>query len=254
MSRRSPPLAGRVVLVTRSRDRAAELSDRLRDRGAEVLEAPTIRIESADNGPLDDAIRGSERGSFAWVVFTSAVGVAAWVERSRALQAKNLKAAKLAAVGEGTAVSLKRAGFSVDVMPNPFTTSALAEAFPEGSGRVLLARADIASGDLDDAIRRKGWDVVRVDAYRVLEEEELPDGAVDALAAGAIDAITLTSASTVRGLVRVAGVVRGPAIVCIGPVTADAARAEGFVVHAVAEPHTIGGLVDAVERALKTNR
>jgi uroporphyrinogen-III synthase len=39
-------------------------------------------------------------------------------------------------------------------------------------------------------------------------------------------------------------------VVCIGPVTAREARARGLTVHAVANPHTIEGLVAAVERAL----
>jgi uroporphyrinogen-III synthase len=66
-----------------------------------------------------------------------------------------------------------------------------------------------------------------------------------------VDAVTFTSASTVRGLVGMLGAVKGnPRVVCIGPVTAREARAHGLTVHAVANPHTIEGLVDACERAL----
>jgi len=47
------------------------------------------------------------------------------------------------------------------------------------------------------------------------------------------------------------GAVRGaPRVVCIGPVTAKEARAHGLTVHAVANPHTFDGVVEAVERAL----
>ena len=68
---------------------------------------------------------------------------------------------------------------------------------------------------------------------------------------GRVDAVTFTSASTVRGFVRALGAVKGaPKVVCIGPVTAREARAHGLTVHAVANPHTIEGLVEAVERAL----
>jgi uroporphyrinogen-III synthase len=41
-----------------------------------------------------------------------------------------------------------------------------------------------------------------------------------------------------------------PKVVCIGPVTAREARGYGFVVAAVARPHTIEGVVAALERAL----
>ena len=67
--------------------------------------------------------------------------------------------------------------------------------------------------------------------------------------------MTFTSASTVRGFVRAVGAVRGnPKVVCIGPVTAREARAHGLPVHAVARPHTVEGLVAAVERALAPRR
>jgi uroporphyrinogen-III synthase/uroporphyrinogen III methyltransferase/synthase len=38
--------------------------------------------------------------------------------------------------------------------------------------------------------------------------------------------------------------------VCIGPVTAKEARAHGLTVHAVARPHTMEGLIEALVRAL----
>jgi uroporphyrinogen III methyltransferase/synthase len=72
---------------------------------------------------------------------------------------------------------------------------------------------------------------------------------------GEVDAITFTSASTVRGFVAAGGTrIRGVKVVCIGPITAREARAQGFHVHAIAEPHTTDGLVAALERALGPGR
>ncbi|HWC32941.1 MAG TPA: uroporphyrinogen-III synthase, partial [Actinomycetota bacterium] len=149
---------------------------------------------------------------------------------------------------------LRTVGAAPDLVPPTYTTEALGEAFPQGSGEVLMPRADIATNELEDAIRSKGWTPVRVDAYRARAAESIPAEVRPALDGGTVDAVTFTSASTVDGFVRAAGVVRGPAVVCIGPVTADAARRAGFAVDAVAEPHTIEGLVDAVERALRDRR
>jgi uroporphyrinogen-III synthase len=77
------------------------------------------------------------------------------------------------------------------------------------------------------------------------------------LAAGEIDAIAFTSGSTVRGFIGAlssTGLRGSPKVVCIGPVTAAEARAHGLIVHAVANPHTTDGLVDALERALTPRR
>jgi uroporphyrinogen III methyltransferase/synthase len=118
---------------------------------------------------------------------------------------------------------------------------------------VLCARADIAPEGLEHAIAAKGWWPERVTAYRTRFARSLPTEARSALRAGDVDAITFTSASTVDGFVGAVSAVRGdPRVVCIGPVTARAARERGIRVSAVANPHTIAGLVAATERILQT--
>jgi len=245
----SGPLAGRVVLVTRPGPQGASLARRLRGLGADAIEAPTIAVEGPGRGgDLDDAIRDAARGRFAWTVFTSAAGVRVWFERVEALVV-GPPASAVAAVGEATADSLRAAGVRPSLVPAEFTTEALAAAFPEGAGRVLLARADLATGALEEALRAKGWDPVRVDAYRVRLAEALPASVADALREGRVDAATFTSPSTVEGFVRLADGPR-PLAVCIGPVTAEAARRAGLEVAAEAVPHTEEGLVEALVRAL----
>jgi uroporphyrinogen-III synthase len=122
---------------------------------------------------------------------------------------------------------------------------------------VLCARADIAPEGLEDALAAKGWSPTRVDAYRTVFPKTLPTRATAALAAGEVDAITFTSASTVRGFQQALGateIAGKPKVVCIGPVTARRAREAGMTVRAVADPHTTDGLVDALERALRPKR
>lgn len=246
-------LRGRVVIVTRPPDQTEELARLLRARGAEVIEAPAIRIEGVPpGGPLDEAIRNSVEGRFAWVVFTSAAGVEAWFGRIPDMGPgyEDIRA-RIAAVGAGTAEALVRRGRDPDLVPQTFTTAALGEAFPEGTGSVLLARADAAPVDLERALEAKGWMTIRVDAYRTLLAEDLPAEARTALDRGRVDAVTFTSASTVEGFARAAGGAPDRlSAVCIGPVTAAAAREAGFAVAAVAEPHTIPGLAEAVSRAI----
>lgn len=243
-------LHGKVVLVTRSRERAGELSALLRERGATPLEAPAIRIEPAtEPGPLDEAVREAADGGFEWIVFTSAAGVEAWFGRAGAA-GEGPPRVRVAAVGSGTARALRSHGVAPDLVPPAFTTAALAEAFPAGSGRVALPRADIAPEDLEEGLAAKGWTPVRVDAYRSRPEPALPEEAATALRERRVDAMLFTSRSTVEGFVALAGVVEGPAVVCIGPVTARAAEEAGFRVDAVAQPHTLEALVEATERAL----
>ena len=244
------PLAGRVVLVTRPLDQSPVLVTLLTRRGAIAIAAPTIEIAPARSAHLTRALRDLAAGDFDWISLTSRATVDMLAQRLSSASEVN---AKVAAIGDGTAAAFRRwAHRPPDLQPSSFTTTALARAFPRGRGRVLCLRADIAPQGLEDALAAKGWTPDRVAAYRTKMPRRLPPQASEALEEGRVDAVTFTSASTVRGFVGAVGVVRGgPKVVCIGPVTAREARARGFRVAAVATPHTIEGMVEAIERALR---
>jgi uroporphyrinogen-III synthase len=251
----SDPLAGRTIVVTRPAERATRLLQILEQRGAHPVLAPAIELRPVRSAALTTALRDVAAGAFAWVLLTSPATVRMLDER---LDGPDDVRAKVAAVGEGTAAAFDLwAGRQPDLLPRSFTVASLARVFPRGTGRVLCARADIAPDGLEDALTDKGWTPLRVDAYRTVFPPSLPADARAALSEGTADAITFTSASTVRGFINAVGTsgLRGnPKVVCIGPVTAKEARAHGLTVHAVANPHTTDGLVDALERAFRPRR
>jgi uroporphyrinogen-III synthase len=241
-------LAGRTIVVTRAADDSAELVAELRRRGAAAILAPAIEIVPVRSAALTKALRELAAGRFAWITLTSKHAVETLRDRLRPADVK----ARVAAIGDGTADAFRAwSRREPDLVPRTFTTAGLARAFPRGTGAVLCARADVAPEGLEDALAAKGWSPVRVDAYRTRTPKALPAEARRALSGGSVDAVTFTSASTVRGFVAQLGEVRGvPKVICIGPVTAREARAHGFTVHAVARPHTVEGLIAALERVL----
>ena len=242
------PLAGRTVLVTRPRPEADALARLLKRRGATAIVAPAIELVPVRSAALTRALAELEDGAFAWVTLTSPRTVDVLAEHLTPGRVR----AKVAAVGDGTAERFRRwSRRDPDLVPRAFTTASLGRAFPKGTGRVLTPRADVAPEGLEDALARKGWRPTRVDAYRTRMPRSLPAEARAALRSGDVDAVTFTSASTVRGFVRAMSVVKGnPKVVCLGPVTAREAREYGLRVHGVADPHTVEGLVAAVERVL----
>jgi len=215
--------------------------------------APAITIAPARSAALTRALRDLEAGRFAWLVLTSRSTVETLASR---LGSPSGVRANVAAIGAGTSEAFRRwTRRRPDLVPETFTTAALARAFPRGEGRVLCARADVAPPGLEGALAAKGWSPERVDAYRTRMARTLPADARKALREGRVDAITFTSASTVRGFVGAVGAVGGdPKVVCIGPVTAREAREHGMRVSAVARPHTLDGLMDALERAFGSTR
>lgn len=243
------PLFGRSVVVTRSPGQASELSARLRELGASVVEVPTIDVVDPDDG--GEALRSALVAGPApdWLVVTSPNGA------RRVLDAlddvRHLAGVRLATVGPGTARVFADQRLVVDLVPARAVAEGLLEAFPDpppGGGRVLLARAQVARDVLPDGLRARGWTVDVVDAYRTVPVTPDP-AALDSVRAA--DAITFTSASSVANFVAAAGLDAVPTVVAaIGPITAAAARDLGVEVTVEASPHSIDGLVDAVARTL----
>ncbi len=232
-------------MITRPRDRSRHLAERLRSLGAEPIVFPTVKIEPADPGPLDAAVRTLD--GFDWVVFTSANGVGAFAERLAAAgkDARDLARRKVAAIGPVTAQALRRLGIEPALVPGEYVAEAVLEGLGEVRGlHFLLPRADIAREALADGLRARGAAVTEVTAYRTVGAGAAPPDLSRA------DAVTFTSSSTVRHFVASGAVAGSAKVVCIGPVTAATARELGLTVHAVATTYTEEGLIRALEGAL----
>src|SRR5207302_1683442 len=185
------PLAGVSVAVTRARAQASGLASRLRTLGAEVVEAPAIRISPLD-APLPDP-RGYDL-----VCLTSPNGVRLLFDRMAeiGLDARALAGARVAAIGPGTAGALRDHGVLADVVPERFVAEGLVDALAEMPvRRALIARAAEARDVLPDALRERGAEVDVVALYETVAES-LSDAQLDAL--GHADYVTFTSSSTVR--------------------------------------------------------
>ena len=253
------PLFGKRIIVTRAREQARDLVEMLEDRGAEAVPAPTISIAPPeDPAALDRAC--AEASQFDWIVFTSANGVEHFMSRLLAVSdIRELKGVRLCAVGPATATALQRYGLKVDLTPDQYRAEALLLAFAElgdiRDARFLLPRADIARELLVDELRAAGGEVVEVTAYRTVlgegDRESDPD-IYRMLLDRQIDAITFTSASTVRNFVRIVGreqaadLLRTTVVACIGPVTAEAAQQLDIATTVMPARYTVPDLVDAL--------
>ena len=253
------PLFGRRIVVTRSREQAGELIEMLEERGAEAIAAPTIRIAPPeDAGPLARAAAQASR--FDWIIFASANAVDNFMSALLAAgDVRDLKGVKLCTVGPSTASRLQRYGIRVDVMPAEYRAESVLETLL-GTGslkgaRVLLPRADIGRDLLSDALTEVGAEVTDVVAYRttLAQGERADDRDIyRMLLDGQIDAVTFTSASTVRNFAQIHGaeqaadLLRGTVVASIGPVTAEAGVQLGIPTTVMPERFTIPDLVDAL--------
>lgn len=244
----------RRVLVTRAAEQADELVAALRDVDLDPVLVPTIAVElEPAGGDLDGAARHIV--SYAWVVVTSTNGARAILKAAERVFTP-FEASRFAAIGSATRRALEVEGIDVDFQPSQSTSAAMAAELPLSPGdRVLVLRGNLADEELAVALRARGADVDDVVAYRTLEAPENSRALLRTAAAGGpIAAAVVTSGSTVRGLVALGRVesidVRAIPAVCIGPGTADEARAAGFRILAVAPTPNSAALAVATAEAL----
>ena len=254
------PLFGKRVLVTRPRDQAAEMVDRLSILGAEAIEAPMIRIvPPEDLGPLRRAADSVE--TFDWIVFSSANAVEMFMSvlLDGKRDVRSLKGPRLCCVGTGTAERLARYGIKADLVPDEFRGEALVYAMAETGSiegrRILVPRADIGRDVVVEGLRNAKALVSDVVAYRTVLEDAQQDDGPDVyrmLLDDEIDVVTFTSPSAVRNFASIYGkeqtidLLSRTVVAAIGPVTSDAATQLGLTVKVQPTVSTIAGLVDAI--------
>jgi uroporphyrinogen III methyltransferase/synthase len=243
----SRPLFGVRVVVTRPRSQSNDLARRLSEAGAQVILAPTIRIEGpASLSELDAAIKTLADGAFTWAVFSSRNAVDAVFNRlfDLGLDARIFATTRIAAIGPATAAALERRGLRADLVPERFTGAAVAEALGGGKGRIFLPGPEGSPNEAQRPLESAGWLVEAVATYRTVTELGVID---EGVRTGAYDVVTFASGSAVRGFRELYGEPPAETVVaCIGPSTAAVAAELAIRVDLTAAEHTAEGLVEAL--------
>ncbi|MFN2507925.1 MAG: uroporphyrinogen-III synthase, partial [Chthoniobacterales bacterium] len=246
-------LAGKRIVVTRTRSQAGALSSQLRLLGADVIELPTIRIEPpTDLRAFAELVQDAH--AYDWIVFTSPNGVNSFFDLFYKLydDARELGSARIAAIGPATAQRIKDFHVHVDLQPEEAVAEAVVREFKkEGieNLRILLARAEKARDVLPKELSAMGGIVDEGFAYRTVPETRDENGARQRLLEEGADLITFTSSSTVENFMAL-GLPwpEGMQVASIGPVTSKTARDLGLKVDMEARRHDIPGLVETIHK------
>lgn len=235
------------ILITRPRLQADDFSEKLKAAGLQPIFFPVIEIQPIeDNVALERAL--SKLDCYDWLVFTSVNAVNIVVP-----QLQNLSLPRVAAIGPKTAEVLQSYSITPAFVPDEYVAEAILPGLGDLRGRwVLLPRAEIARQALPEAVCEAGGIPHEIAVYRTLPAQTDPDGLAE-LRAG-VDVVTLTSPSTVHNFVEIArqngldplALPGGPVFACIGPITEQAARAEGLVNLITAQEYTTEGLIEAI--------
>jgi len=264
-------LFSKKILVTRTREQASILSEKLRDFGAEVMEIPTIKTISLN---ADAKIKTAfYQKAYDWVFFTSQNGVQEFADILERLgkDSRILDKARICAIGTETAKSLQRIGLRPDYVPAEFVAEAVVEHFKklslppplagqaseakQSEEKVLILRAKKARDVLPEGLRAAGFKVDLIDLYDTVVPKESALSLKKALKER-LDYVTFTSSSTVDNFIQLLGKdyrrkIRGVKFASIGPVTSKTLKKYGLRADVEAKIYTIDGLVEAMERVEK---
>lgn len=246
------PLFGCRIVVTRSREQASVLSEKIIELGGEPFEFPTINIAPPlDYSSIDTAIASIE--DYSWIIFTSVNAVASFFDRLRYnnRDVRDLKGLRLAAIGPRTKESLEEKGLLVEYMPAEYRAEAILEHLTgdlKTGEKVLLPRSDLARKIFPETLRAMGAVVDDAIVYRTLKGKGNIPLLRQLLLDKMIHIVTFTSSSTVRNFTEMLGddastLLKGVTLASIGPITTKTAQDLGLDITLEADEYTIDGLV-----------
>ncbi|MGN0183225.1 MAG: uroporphyrinogen-III C-methyltransferase [Candidatus Ornithomonoglobus sp.] len=244
------PLFGKSIVVTRPKERIGTLSDKLRKKGAHVIECPCISLKSLMDKELSEKVWSEIKQSDV-VVFTSPTGVNAVMQGllSTGADARVFGGARLAAIGSATSGEFLKYGLCADYVPENYSGADLGTLLVKScreNERLLLLRAEVSSRGLNRIIEEAGLRYKELAVYRT--EENSAVDLTEEINSGKVDYVTFTSASTVRGFMRGHKNIDTDKFcgVCIGSATAE--EAEGYgIKYIVSEKAELDSLVKAIE-------
>ncbi len=226
-------LAGVEILVTRPSEQSGGLARLIRDAGGEPVLFPALEIEPLQDAalaPVFDRLR-----SFDLVIFVSpnAVRVAMPLLLERGGLAA---AAKVAALGPGTAAELKKSGVSNIIAPlQGFDSETLVEELSARrlcGGRILIVRGVGGREFLGEALRSRGASIDYLECYRRVKPDRDMSELLPQPGRTGVKACLATSVNVVENLFEMAGApgrtwLRGVPFFVTHPRVAAAAFARG---------------------------
>ncbi len=172
-------------------DRLADATELIESLGATPVTDPMLAVEPTDRAPRTDAD---------YVLFTSKTG--AEIAGDAGWQAG---AATVCAIGERTAGALEAAGYTVDLVPEEFSSSGLVDALEGtvGGKRIEVARSDHGSDVLLDGLNAAGGFVHETVLYRLVRPANAGES-TELAATGDLGAALFTSSMTVENFLAAA--------------------------------------------------
>tara|TARA_B100000809_G_C15138122_1_gene531601 strand:+ start:5405 stop:6133 length:729 start_codon:yes stop_codon:yes gene_type:complete len=233
------PLKNKTVVVTRSKSQAFELISGLEELGAKTISLPLITNSAINKTELSQKIK---QCNFSWIIFTSPNAVKFFFET---ISPKNITS-KIAAVGSKTKEHLEALGLNIDFIPTQFTAQQLAkEILVTPNEFFFIPRSNLANDVIVNLLESRNAIVETLSIYENTSVK-YSKSEIDNIFKQTVDFTTFTSGSTVNSFIKLGINVQMGEVICIGPETAKIAKENNIPVSAIANPHTIDGMIEQI--------
>ncbi|PIR24641.1 MAG: hypothetical protein COX62_05105 [Deltaproteobacteria bacterium CG_4_10_14_0_2_um_filter_43_8] len=161
-------LQGKTILITRSKKRAEHLLHHYTSQGAKIIHIPLVETKAPSDhfASLDSALKHLH--DYDCLLFTSQTAVEAFFTRPSAPSAEELSC-RVFAVGPQTKAFLEKLGVQDIEMGTVSSSEGLLQhlkQFDLEGKRILFPRAKDGSDVLIDGVKRKGGNIIFVEAYQ----------------------------------------------------------------------------------------
>lgn len=237
-------LKGKTILITRAAAQSKDFIFELNALGATTISLPLIKNTATNQSELVALFNAQK---YDWLIFTSTNAVQFFFENINPSEIN----CKIAVVGEKTQKALKAIGLPTAFLPSQYTAKQLAKELPiSKNDAILIPRSDLAKNVSVKILEKRGCTVKTISIYSNssinYSQLELTN-----IFNQKIDYITFTSSSTVDSFIQLGICVENEKAICIGPETAKTAIENNLKVAAIANPHTIQGMVKAISNLAK---
>ncbi len=262
------PLNGRIIVVTRPREQAAETIKAIEALGGKAYSFPTIEItKSTDTSVVNPFLEALANKKVDYVILMSVNGVNHLLDITENLGVtdefkKNLKNTVMMAVGPKTAQELERNGIHVDLIPEKYTSEGIMQCLRQRNVKdktIFIPRTSEAPPELTEQLRKMGNRVEEIYVYKsqIPHNRSLTEKFVKELKNKRVDAILFTSALGAKNFFEIlkqivsekefkALIQERTVIVAIGPTTAQSITEIGVKVDVIPKKHTLDEALNAL--------
>ncbi len=181
------------ILLTRPLEDCSDLIIKFKELGHSVSHFPLIKIEKMDYGEINF-------NDFSVIIFTSSNSI-------KNLKLENInKTLKCFCVGSTTEKLARASGFQ-NVIAADGNVRALKELILQNhnkkDGKILYVSGELISFNLDEALRREGYEIIRIINYSVKHNDEIKDDLIEELKKNIPDIVYVYSENSSKSFLNI---------------------------------------------------